>query len=508
VEGSGHGAPRKEVHPLLGVRLDGGPERIVFASTLGAARSWVLDEHRLLERPIMPGTAYLEMARAACEAVAGPGPVQIGDVLFWTPLVVPADREAEVYTILDRREDGSFVFQVVSADPGRSGRYRRHATGDVRPLDPAAATAARERAGRVRERFAALEVAPAMTPGPDALAAAFGPRWHCLHRYRFMGAEGLADISLGEAHAGDVETFLLHPALLDAATGFTSAGLMEAHLPLSYRTVRVLAPLTAAVRSWGRGGGGAGGGTFSADIVITDLDGEPLVEIEEFTKRRLEAGQGEADLADLESGGGDRSLVDAAEIGMTPAMTEAGMLPHEGAEALVRILGSRRHLSQVVVSTHPVSDRTVRRRVASVVPRAAAARADRMPARPTVPINGRDVEETLRRLWSDALGVADVGLHDNFFALGGDSILGLQVVARAREAGLDLAPGQIFEHQTVAQLAAALGDGRPASTHEAPAEVTPGSFPLAGMDEAGLGRLFEQIAVIDGLDSLDSEDEP
>jgi phthiocerol/phenolphthiocerol synthesis type-I polyketide synthase E len=498
-EGMAHAAA--QVHPLLGVRRDTGGGRTVFAARLGAASTWVLDEHRLLDRPILPGTAYLEMARAACEAVAGAGPVELGDVLFWTPLLVPAGQEAEVYTLFDRREDGSFAFQVVSAE---SGRYRRHASGTVRPLDPEAAAAARERAGRVRERFAALADAPGVEPGPDS----FGPRWQCLRRYRFVENEGLADLSLDEAYAGDLAAYRLHPAMLDAATGFTSAGLTDSfHLPLSYRAVRILAPFTPAVRSWGRGVGG-GGGTFSADVVITGPDGEPLVEIEEFTKRRIDPGQGEADLAAAESGASgarDHSLVDPAELaGIGEESGEPGLLPAEGVEALVRILGSRRPLSQVVVSNRSLTGRPARRRAP------AADREEALAAwRPGAPVQaGGSVEETLRRIWSNVLGAAEVGLHDNFFALGGDSILGLQVVARAREAGLELGAGQIFEHQTVAELAAALTGGRPAvRTEESPA-VTPGDFPLAGMDEAGLGRLFEQIAAIDGIDGIDDGDEP
>jgi acyl transferase domain-containing protein len=500
-EGMAHAAGFREVHPLLGAHLDGGPERAVFAAVLGATSSWVLDEHRLLDHPIMPGTAYLEMARAACEAIAGAGPVEIRDVLFWTPLVVPAGQQAEVYTLLDRRPDGSFAFQVLTADPGGSGRFRRHVTGGVRPLDAAAVEEVRERAGRVRERFAPLEAVPATAPGPEMLAAAFGPRWHCLHGYSFLGDEGLAELALDTAHAGDVEAFHLHPALLDAATGFTSANLTGTYLPFSYKTVRVLAPLPAAVRSWGRGitGGGAGGpaqgGIFSADIVVTGPGGEPLVEIEGFTKRRLEAGQGEADLAALESGGGnDRSLVGMEETGAFPTLDGAGMLPHEGAEALLRILGSRRRLPQVVVSPY-VAARPARR-AGQASPRVAnAPRAV-----------GGNAEEVLRSLWSQVLGVPDVGVDDNFFALGGDSILGLQVVARAREAGFDLAPGQIFEHQTIARLTAALGGapgaGNAPAAEAPPAAPEPGGFSLAGMDEAGLGRLFAQIAAID------SEDEP
>ncbi len=62
-------------------------------------------------------------------------------------------------------------------------------------------------------------------------------------------------------------------------------------------------------------------------------------------------------------------------------------------------------------------------------------------------------EEVLVRVWSEVLG-GRVGIHDNFFELGGDSILSIQVVARAQRAGLKLSPRQVFLHQTVAELAA------------------------------------------------------
>ncbi|OPG13065.1 hypothetical protein B1L11_10795 [Microbispora sp. GKU 823] len=65
-------------------------------------------------------------------------------------------------------------------------------------------------------------------------------------------------------------------------------------------------------------------------------------------------------------------------------------------------------------------------------------------------------ETVLAEIWAEVLGLAgdEVGVEDNFFALGGDSILGLQVVSRARRAGLRLTAKQIFRHQTVAELAA------------------------------------------------------
>ncbi|HSK79392.1 MAG TPA: amino acid adenylation domain-containing protein, partial [Thermoanaerobaculia bacterium] len=62
-------------------------------------------------------------------------------------------------------------------------------------------------------------------------------------------------------------------------------------------------------------------------------------------------------------------------------------------------------------------------------------------------------EEILAAVWAQVLGLPRVGVEDNFFELGGDSILSVQIVARARQAGLQFTVRQIFEHQTVAGLA-------------------------------------------------------
>jgi amino acid adenylation domain-containing protein/non-ribosomal peptide synthase protein (TIGR01720 family) len=62
-------------------------------------------------------------------------------------------------------------------------------------------------------------------------------------------------------------------------------------------------------------------------------------------------------------------------------------------------------------------------------------------------------EQILAEIWAQTLRVPRVGVNDNFFELGGDSILSVQIVARARQAGLSFTMRQVFEHQTVAALA-------------------------------------------------------
>ncbi|HKH49292.1 MAG TPA: amino acid adenylation domain-containing protein, partial [Thermoanaerobaculia bacterium] len=93
-------------------------------------------------------------------------------------------------------------------------------------------------------------------------------------------------------------------------------------------------------------------------------------------------------------------------------------------------------------------------------------------------------ERLLARLWSEVLGVERVGVHDNFFALGGDSILSIQVVSRANQAGLRLSPRQLFEHPTIAGLAAVAGAARTAAVDAGPVS---GPVPLTPIQR----ELFE-----------------
>jgi amino acid adenylation domain-containing protein/non-ribosomal peptide synthase protein (TIGR01720 family) len=79
-------------------------------------------------------------------------------------------------------------------------------------------------------------------------------------------------------------------------------------------------------------------------------------------------------------------------------------------------------------------------------------------------------EEALARVWAEVLGVDRVGVHDNFFDLGGDSILSLQVVAKARRAGLRLTSKALFLNQTIAGLAGEVAFEAPA--RDAAATVT------------------------------------
>ncbi len=64
-----------------------------------------------------------------------------------------------------------------------------------------------------------------------------------------------------------------------------------------------------------------------------------------------------------------------------------------------------------------------------------------------------DLEKQLASIWESVLKISPIGIHDNFFEIGGDSIQSIQVIAKAQKAGIEFAPNQLFEHQTIGELA-------------------------------------------------------
>ncbi|APE35245.1 hypothetical protein BOX37_16280 [Nocardia mangyaensis] len=112
------------------------------------------------------------------------------------------------------------------------------------------------------------------------------------------------------------------------------------------------------------------------------------------------------------------------------------------------------------------------------------------------------VETRIAELFAQVLGVREVGAQDSFFAAGGDSILSIQLVSRARSAGISFTPQQVFEHRTVAGLArvAVLGDESAPRLAELPGGGV-GEVPLTPVLAAAvaggrfIGRFSQQMVL-------------
>lgn len=116
------------------------------------------------------------------------------------------------------------------------------------------------------------------------------------------------------------------------------------------------------------------------------------------------------------------------------------------------------------------------------------------PAEPEPEAHTSPVEHTLLAIWRRVLGTKAIGLEDNFFDLGGDSITALQIVIQARREGLDARQRQLFDHPTVAAFATAVAPSAPVPEPASEATGNTSSpFPLSGLTTAELAELLSAL---------------
>jgi thioesterase domain-containing protein/NAD(P)-dependent dehydrogenase (short-subunit alcohol dehydrogenase family)/acyl carrier protein len=401
------------------------------------ASHWLLAEHAIRgSGAILPGTGYLELARAAFqEGSSAPGGVEIGNVVFQSPFLVPAGESKALSITLTRSASGTeFVFHSSSPE-------QTHATGTIghaEALPPAHIdlTAVRHRCDGREEIFDGFLRQNFMD---------FGPRWGNVRSVRYGSGEALIAMVLPEKFGSDLESSPLHPALLDMATGGAQQlipGFQQDKtffVPFSYGRLLLRRALPAKLFSHVRLKEGSGPGMATFDVTLADENGSVVAEIADFVIRPA----------------GDLTRVAAADH--AGSVVEEGMLNREGFDALARILGSPVG-PQIVVSPLDLelwlkqTDAAVKR----VLEHSTAS------GKSLIGGAGGQLEHRLAEMWSGILGVKEIGPRDDFFQLGGHSLLLVRLAARIeREFKKTIPLSFLFESATIEKIAAFLREGAP-----------------------------------------------
>lgn len=102
------------------------------------------------------------------------------------------------------------------------------------------------------------------------------------------------------------------------------------------------------------------------------------------------------------------------------------------------------------------------------------------------------VEETLANIWADVLKLQQVGIHDNFIEVGGDSIQSIKIAARAMKLGIKFTINQIFDHPTIAELST-VADTSLFNTKQQPLTTTETrQFPEAELSQGELNQILKK----------------
>jgi acyl transferase domain-containing protein/thioesterase domain-containing protein len=433
-----------------------------FGATLGAAL-WVMDDHRLKDgTAVLPGAAWPEIAAEAMAATGGGGGFVLSDLTVFRPLRLEADAPRELRVELTR-ERGGFRLTARSRETAGWALAAEAGiaplSGTAAPLDLAAIAA------RCPERRMAKDGVALPSAQEDRLA--FGPRWQVLRATALGEREGLASLALPAQAVTDVESCAVHPALFDIGTGWGLALLPPLPpgaiwVPVTLGTVRVFDGLPAEIRSWVRLRGTQGVDTARFDVTLTDPGGRVLIEVEGITFRAVAAEEVLARPAppapgELVPDDGGRRALSPAEQRLAQALA-GGIRPGEGAEAFLRALAAGS--AQVIVSSLDLPALVRQAETAAASAAAAEGPGFGRPELETAYVAPRnDIERTLAGFWSELLGVAEVGVEDDFFALGGHSLIAVRLFARIRRQWqLDFPISVLFEAPTIARCAALIAE--------------------------------------------------
>ncbi|HEU5073255.1 MAG TPA: SDR family NAD(P)-dependent oxidoreductase, partial [Polyangiaceae bacterium] len=439
-------------HPLLRRESQIG-DAFVFQAIYAPEGLWVLDEHRIRGgSSVLPGTAFVEIARAAGARALGLGTEQIAeisDLMLMVPLELPGDAARHVSIRVepahpDSRARNAPVVEVTLSSRGATDdSATEHARALVScfsgPL-PAPLPLA-ELWGRCRLRTLEFEEGQQALPQDEHLA--FGGHWKVVRRACFGDGEAIASLVVPERFRADLPRMALNPALLDMASGFAfsladPAGTHDrVRVPLSYQRAQCFAPLGAEIVSFVRlRSVNEREGIAVFDFDVADPSGRVLLAVTGYATKSVVWG------------GAARKAGKDQEPTLFDRWLRQGITSKEGIEIVERLLASD---SPTCVTATPTSLFTMLEELRPKAVVKSEAEGPRSAAAPAVEDAPRDeVERQLSSMWTALLGVDSVGIRDDFFELGGHSLIAVRLFSRIKKVyDVDLSLAVLFQAPTI-----------------------------------------------------------
>jgi acyl transferase domain-containing protein/thioesterase domain-containing protein/acyl carrier protein len=425
---------RRIAHPVFEEVIERPGGSIDVVGHLSTSQ-WLIDEHRLANgSAVLPGTGHVELMLAALGAAGRSEPLALRDVALEEALIV-ADGAAitvKASIVGDSVElcadGGPAIGWVVHsratvAEPAASVVL----TADVDQLLPG------DPMGRQRERL--------------HLGAHWSPT-ASLH----VGDEAVGRMALPSA--ADNGLWRAHPALVDNAIGLAvhlvASELSDAQLlvPLSYGQVTSYTALPDDVVAVTRRVGEPGSFEFDIDLFATD--GEHCVAVRSLVMWAVDTAAG------LHHDASASSDVVELKTSLSELSASLGIHPDEGAALLERVVADGR--PQLWVSSVDL-DELLRRQIEPNAPPNDSPVGDQPPS-----VGGGSVTDRVGGVWCELLGVTSVQPGDNFFDLGGHSLIAIRLVSRLhKELGVRLQLTEIFEVPTLSAMADTIEQRMPAS---------------------------------------------
>jgi len=278
-------------HPLVERCLLKSVNQDIYTTKFSVKKHWILHDHVIMGRNIIPGTAYVELAREACSKYID-GEMELRDLIFMTPLGVDPDEEIEAQIVVTKfRDHVEFVVATAKrALDAEGSEWVKHVEGKAYKLDGASVPAAYDLS--VLETDTSLmsrEVQLAGLETQDAIMC-FGPRWQNVKRVYISPKDLYVHGKIADEFTDDLKVFQYHTSLLDATVNAGIQATMEGvYLPFVFKSLKLYRPLPQEVfsRAICKNPNAPSDETYTYDIQLMDSEGNILVDVTDYTVKKV-----------------------------------------------------------------------------------------------------------------------------------------------------------------------------------------------------------------------------
>ncbi|HAN17208.1 MAG: hypothetical protein A2X13_05965 [Bacteroidetes bacterium GWC2_33_15] len=244
-------------------------------------KSWFLNEHRIDDQLVLPGTAYLELARMACEHEYMAQSITLSDICFLQPLICGDSEIKEIRVIIKKLEQDS-EFVIISDN--KSGLWTEHCIGKLAIHEELLSPKINIEEIQINPKTKLTQKENTRHIESNSGIKQFGERWQCITNEEEYDNKVIKFLELPLKFIDDFKEFKLHPSLLDCALGTSvESGF---YLPFMYRNIRIYNSLQQSIISiisnikLNEGNKKS----ITCDIRICDKRGNVLIEIDEYTR--------------------------------------------------------------------------------------------------------------------------------------------------------------------------------------------------------------------------------
>ncbi len=432
----------------------------ILISYIHSENDWIVNEHRILDKATMPGTGYLQMLYAAVQFLYPKNDsVEIRALHILRAMVFEKDENKEIHTIITQKGD-LLDFKILSYYEDEDS-WIEHCKGQVSILE------AKLNIQENIDYFKNQELKPTKALENNLHEneyLRFGKRWRNNNVKIKVGENiGLSDIIIGEESLEDLKEYSLHPGLVDVALSpILSKG---AFLPAYYHKITIIKPLTKNFCSLVRLNKSENEDFINYDFVLSDdsgtilkVEGYNLLDISNSEIKSTDSGElSNYTSSDFINYVSPEKIIKEESEKVNYYLKDA-IKPSEGKIIFSRALAC--NLNQIIVSTIDLEQRKIddnKELESKLINSSSSVKNLNLRTRPELSTNyvapNNDIEEQLVKIWEDHLTFEGIGVFDDFFELGGNSVKAILIINSIREKlNFNIKIADFFKNKNVKKL--------------------------------------------------------